>query len=181
MKGMIFTEFLEMVESRFGADTVDAMIDGSGVARAGVYAATGTYPHEELVAMVGALSERTGIAVPDLLRTYGRHLFKRLVSAFPQYVGHATTAFDLLASIEGYIHVEVRKIYPEAELPTFTHSLSSDGRTMVLEYRSPRRLDALAHGLLEGVLEHFNEAASLERTPLPDGRGSRFVIRKSPR
>lgn len=28
-------------------------------------------------------------------------------------------AFQFLKNIENYIHVEVRKLYPDAELPTF--------------------------------------------------------------
>lgn len=43
MKGMIFTDFLSMVEARFGLDVVDRMIEDSRVPRAGAYASTGTY------------------------------------------------------------------------------------------------------------------------------------------
>lgn len=181
MKGMIFTEFLSMVESRFGLDVVDRMIEESRVPREGAYASTGTYPHEELVAMVGALSRIVGVPATDLVHAYGRHLFDKLASTFPRYVSHASSAFEFLASIDGYIHVEVRKIYPDAELPRFTHHVSDDGRTMTLEYRSPRRFDALAHGLLEGALAHFGEPTTVSRQELPGGDGSLFVIRKTAR
>jgi len=176
---MVFTEFLDMVESQFGLSVVDDMIERSGIARAGVYTATGTYPHEELVGMVVTLSGMTKIPVPDLIHAYGKHLFIRLAAAFPQYVARARSAFEFFASIDGYIHVEVRKIYPDAELPRFSHTLSADGRTMELEYRSPRRFDALAYGLLEGAMAHFKQAGTIERTELADGQGSRFIVRKA--
>lgn len=179
MKGMVFTEFLSMVETRFGLEVVDRMIETAGVPRSGAYAATGTYPHEELIHMVSALSRITGLAVPDLVQSYGRQLFEKLAGTFPQYVRHASSAFEFIASVDEYIHVEVRRLYPDAELPRFGHTVSEDGRTMMLEYRSPRRLDALAHGLLEGALAHFNEPASITREDLPDGRGSLFVIRRT--
>lgn len=179
MKGMVFTEFLGMVEAQFGLSMVDEMIERSGFARAGVYASTGTYPHEELVGMVSTLSTMTGVPVHDLVHAYGKHLFRRLAASFPQYVERASSAFEFLASIDGYIHVEVRKIYPDAELPRFTHAMSADGRSMELEYRSPRRFDALAHGLLEGALAHFQEPGTVERVELADGQGSRFIVRKS--
>ncbi len=179
MKGMVFTEFVDMVESRFGVRTVDQMVEVSEVPSKGAYAATGTYPHTELVAMVGALSRITGASVPDLVHAYGKHLFGRLAAAFPQYLSRSTTAFEFISSIDGYIHVEVRKIYPEAELPKFVSRVSADGQVLELEYRSPRRFDALAHGLLEGALEHFKEAADVERRALPeDDDGSSFVIRR---
>lgn len=179
MKGLVFTEFLSMVESRFGLEVVDSMIERSGVPRSGAYAATGTYPHVELLQMVSALSRITGVTETDLVHAYGRQLFQTLASTYPQYVSGASSAFEFIASVDGHIHVEVRRIHPEAELPRFAHTISEDGKTMTLEYRSPRRFDSLAHGLLEGALAHFNEPASITRQDLPDGRGSVFVIRKA--
>jgi hypothetical protein len=177
MKGIIFTEFLEMVEETMGMDTVDALFERTTLASKGVYAATGTYPHEELVALVVCLSKMTGTPVPALVHAFGKRLFNSLATRSPQYLTHSRSAFEFLQSIDGYIHVEVRKIHPDAELPRFKCSLSEDGRVLQMEYRSPRRFDDLAHGLIEGVLEHYREAASITRQPLADaGEGSLFVI-----
>ena len=71
MKGVVFTEFLDMVEQRFSADMVDDIIDDAQLPHGGAYTAVGTYPHGEMVAMVVALSQRSGVAVPDLIRTFG--------------------------------------------------------------------------------------------------------------
>lgn len=179
MKGIVFTEFLEMVEAKFGFEVVDGMISESGIAGGGVFAATGTYAHQDLVAMVGALSRRTGVAAEALVHAYGKHLFGRLASSFPQYVRSAKSLFGFVESIDGYIHVEVKKIYPDAELPRFVSRLSEDGKVLELEYRSPRRFDALAHGLLEAAVEHFGEAVTVERSGLAGGEaGSLFRLKK---
>ena len=45
MKGIVFTEFLEMVEDKFSADMVDDIIDDCDLASGGAYTAVGTYPH----------------------------------------------------------------------------------------------------------------------------------------
>lgn len=177
MKGLIFTEFIAMAESQFGMNTVDAMFDRAAVPSGGGYAATGTYPHTELVSLVSALSGLAGVAVPELVRGYGRHLFSRLAASFPQYLSRSSSAFEFICSVDSYIHVEVRKIYPEAELPRFVSRLSPDGRSLELEYHSPRRFDELAHGLLEGTLAHFGTGATIERRPLPANEpGSLFVL-----
>ena len=42
MKGIVFTEFLEMVEAQFGLDTVDAIIENSDLPSRGAYTAVGT-------------------------------------------------------------------------------------------------------------------------------------------
>ena len=58
MKGMVFTEFLEMVESTFSADMVDDIIDDSAPPSGGAYTSVGTYDHQELVGMVTASPAR---------------------------------------------------------------------------------------------------------------------------
>lgn len=75
MKGVVFTAFLEMVESQYTANMVDDIIDDCHLPSGGAYTAVGTYPHEEMVDLVVALSKRSGIPIPDLLRAYGQHLF----------------------------------------------------------------------------------------------------------
>jgi hypothetical protein len=68
MKGMVFTEFLEMVEDKFGFDTADDIIETSKdkLSTEGIYTAVGTYPHTEIITLVTNLSTVTKISVPKL-------------------------------------------------------------------------------------------------------------------
>jgi Haem-NO-binding len=116
MKGIVFTEFLEMVEDRFSPAMADRMLEACALPSGGVYTAVGTYDHHEMVQLVSQLSTLTGVAVPELLRTYGQHLFGRFVHRYPHFFAGVDSAFAFLHNIEGYIHVEVRKLYPEADL-----------------------------------------------------------------
>lgn len=43
MKGVVFTEFIEMVEGRFGLAMVDRIIEAAQLPSSGVYTAVGTY------------------------------------------------------------------------------------------------------------------------------------------
>ena len=174
MKGIVFTEFVEMVEGAFGLDTADDLLEGTELASGGVYTAVGTYAFEELVALVVGLSERTSAAVPELLHAFGLHLFGRFVVAYPQFFAEAGGALDFLERIEGYIHPEVLKLYPDAELPRFETRRDGSGLEMV--YRSPRRLGDFAAGLVQGCLAHFGEERPIEREDRPDG-SVRFLIR----
>jgi Haem-NO-binding len=61
------------------------------------------------------------------LRSFGKHLFGRFVCNYPQFFGGINSALTFLANIEGYIHVEVRKLYPDAELPSLTAPQSHGG------------------------------------------------------
>ena len=176
MKGVVFTEFLEMVEQRFSPDMVDDVIDDARLPHGGVYTAVGTYPHGEIVAMVVALSQRAGLPVPDLIRAFGEHLFGRFVQAYPAFFTGVKDAFGFLSGIEDIIHAEVRKLYPDAELPRFIVEYHDSDR-LVLLYQSPRHFEDLAEGLMHGCVTHFKEPIRITRdTTTAAHDAQRFVL-----
>ena len=177
MKGIVFCEFLEFVAQRFGDDMVDDVIEDCALASGGAYTAVGTYDPAEMVALCRALAARTERSVDALLQLFGGHLSESFARGYPGFFTRSVNFFDFLESIEAYIHVEVRKLYPDAELPTFTVQERS-ARRLVMDYRSPRRLAALAQGLIEGVAPRFGVSARVRREPLagPDGEPVRFTV-----
>lgn len=176
MKGVVFTEFLEMVEDHFSADMVDDIIDDAQLPHGGVYTAVGTYPHGEIVAMVVALSQRSGVAVPDLIRAFGQHLFGRFVQAYPRFFTGVQGTFHFLSGIEDIIHAEVLKLYPDAELPRFIVE-HHDVNKLVLLYQSPRHFEDLAEGLMHGCVAHFGEPIQITRDTTTNPQDAqRFVL-----
>ena len=91
----------------------------------------------------------------------------------------APNAFDFLESIETYIHVEVKKLYPDAQLPQFkTKRLNPD--TLEMIYHSDRSMSDFALGLIEKTFEHYQETASITREYLKEnGSEVRFLIVKT--
>lgn len=166
MLGMVFTEFLEMVETRFSPDLADAILEEANPPNGGAYTAVGYYDHAEMVALLLALAQQTGQPVPSLLQAFGHHLFGRFLTAYPALFETPRDAFALLVSVDSYIHVEVRKLYPAAQLPRFNVLERSDSR-LVLQYQSPRGLADLAEGLIHGAIEHYGQPLSLARQDLP--------------
>lgn len=162
MKGVVFTEFFGMVEAAFSADMVDDLIDATEPPSGGAYTAVGTYDHTEIVAMVAELSRRTGTPIPDLLRAFGRHLFGRFHALYPVFFEGMDSTLAFLDSIEQVIHAEVRKLHPDAELPRFETEHRDDER-MVLVYRSPRHMEDLAAGLIDGCAAHFGDTVEVVR------------------
>lgn len=177
MKGVVFTEFLDFVGASHGEDTVDDIIEASHLPSGGAYTAVGTYDHAEMVSLCAALSERTGAPTADLVRGFGTHLSASFARGYPAFFSRSGNFFDFLESIEAHIHVEVRKLYPDAELPTFVVEERSPTR-MVLHYRSPRRMGALAEGLIIGSARQFGVEAAVRASPVEgsDGQATRFVI-----
>lgn len=177
MKGMVFTEFLDLVERTWSPALVDELVESCDLASGGAYTSVGTYDHREMVRLVVALSARTGQPPDDVLQWFGRGLFGSLAGSFPHFVDGHPDAFSMLAGIEAVIHVEVRKLYPDAELPVFEIS-RPDAQSLVLDYRSPRCLDALAHGLIDACVVRFGGGVQVQRAPLgpTHADGSRFTL-----
>jgi len=153
MKGVVFTELLEFVEDQFGFDTVDAMIEKSG--QSGVYTQAGNYPFEEIVALLAALSKEINTPVPTLLEVYGTHLFTRLVTLYPN-VNRFTSSLDMISHVDNIIHPEVKKLYPDADLPSFQVKENSEDK-VVLQYMSNKSLQHFAKGLMLGAAAYFGE------------------------
>ena len=174
MNGVVFTEFIEMTEGEFGLQTVDNIINRAGVE--GIYTSIGTYPHEEMMSLVAALSQETEIEVSVLLENFGGHMFKSFVRLYPSFFEHSTNSFEFLENVEGYIHTKVQKIYPEAELPTF-ETVRLGPNKLEMRYQSDRRMGDFALGLIQGCLDYFKEDAEIQKT-LIDEKGSRvdFLI-----
>lgn len=177
MKGLVFTEFLGFVRQHHGEDMVDDIIDASDLASGGAYTAIGTYHHGEMLSLCGALAERTGQPVATLVRGFGDHLSGTFAHSHPAFFEHAGNLFDFLASIEDHIHVEVRKLYPDAELPTFQVEQRTPTR-IVLLYRSPRRMGHLSEGLIQGSARQFGVQVLVQSHELEgcDGQAVRFTV-----
>ena len=179
MKGIIFTEFLELVEEKFGFEMVDQIISQSNLKSGGIYTAVGTYEFSEMLQLLTHLSENTNISADDLLLVYAEHLFHVLVKSYPQLVEHYKDPMSLLASIENHIHVEVQKIYPEAQLPTFDLEERTDDK-MVMVYKSERALYMLGKGLMLETFKLFNVPVQIDYEKLNDnGTEVRFFIEKA--
>ena len=178
MKGIVFTEFLEMVEDKFGYELVDKLLTENELESGGVYTAIGTYNYTEMVQLVTNLSERTGLEKSILLNEYGKYFFQVLLSSYPQFFQTMTEPFDFLESIENHIHVEVKKLYPDAELPSFESERLNEN-TLKMIYHSERKMSDFADGLIIKTLEHYKTPCNIEKKNMEeDGSVVQFIIQK---
>ena len=172
---MIFTEFLGMVEEVFSPQMVEDIIQASQLENEGAYTDVGTYDYQELIRLITNLSIATNIPVSELEVTYGKYLFKKLLNRYSEFVSHTQSVFDFLQHVDQQIHVEVLKLYPEAELPRFECAFKSPN-CMTMEYRSNHPFSNLAEGLILGCAKHFNEFIKIESQKLPPKDGKSHVV-----
>jgi len=98
--------------------------------------------------------------VPALIRAFGKHLFGRFVQGYPHFFEGVDSVFTFLPRVENYIHIEVKKLYPDAELPSFACDASHPGQ-LVMTYKSSRPFADLAEGLILACIEHYGENIAL--------------------
>lgn len=159
MKGIIFNLVEEIVGKELGEDTWDTLLDDAGLD--GAYTSIGTYPDEELYAIVEAASKRLSLPAEQVILFVATRAAQMFAERFPGfYAPHATTR-SLLAALDSIIHPEVKKLYPNAETPSFGLESRADGR-LALHYRSRRQLCRFAEGLVMGTAPVFGEQARVE-------------------
>jgi len=179
MKGIVFTEFLDLVEERFGLEMVDAIISQSKLESKGVYTSIGTYSFSELLQLLQNLKIQTGISIDNLLLIYGEHFFSVIETNYKDLLSSYNDPIEMLASIENHIHVEVRKIYNDAELPTFIIKEKTK-KTLILIYKSSRSMHHFGLGLMNKTFEHFNSKATIVLEKIKkDGTEVKFIITKN--
>ena len=148
MKSIVFNLLEEAVTAAHGVDAWGDLIDAAGVG--GIYTSLGSYPDEEVVALVNAAAAALNVSSPDILRWFGRSAMPLLAERYGIFFEGHDCARSFVLSVNDIIHPEVRKLYSGAGCPHFHFEEAQDGRLLV-GYRSPRHLCQLAHGFVEAM------------------------------
>jgi hypothetical protein len=175
MKGVVFVELLGMAEDMLGEEVVDRVIDGCDLPSGGAYTTVGDYPCSELMALIAGFSAETSVPGEELQRLFGHWMMGSFRRNYPSFFVDKPTAFDMLESVEGEVHVEVRKIYPNAELPHFdTHRPDQD--SLDLTYRSSRQLAHFCKGLVEACVQEYGTPTTIKMEDRSGPEGAHAIL-----
>ncbi|MGH7713483.1 MAG: heme NO-binding domain-containing protein, partial [Gemmatimonadaceae bacterium] len=117
----------------------------------------------ELFALVAAAERLTGIPAPKLLTQFGEFIVPDLVKVFGAFLDKRWDALDMLEHTESVIHRAVRLQDDKAAPPRLRISRSGPEQ-VTIEYSSPRKLCAVAMGIIRGVAKHYGEMITVEET-----------------
>lgn len=118
MKGSIFKMLETYVEQEHGVGAFGDLLDDAGLGDR-AYVGPGTYPNEELIALVVAASGRYGVSIDDLMRGLGRFAFAPLAHSVRTLIDGMGSAHEFLCGIETVMHTEVRRVDPTAQPASF--------------------------------------------------------------
>ena len=161
MLGIVFTSLIEMLEEKVSPEFADEIVQEAGLETKGSYTAVGRYPFDDLVKILQVLEEKTGKTFDNLQHDFGFYLFGRLAQSHGQVMAGRESVLDVLEVLDDDIHVQVKALYPDADLPHF-RVLSRTEKAMRLRYESSRDLFALAEGLMDGAAAHFGDELTRE-------------------
>jgi hypothetical protein len=158
LHGSILYGFKAFVTARHGEAGWRAIAESGG--EGGWYHSTRPYPDQELSLLVEATASLEGRTVSVLLEDFGASLVPMLVSLYGAFIKPTWRTLDLLANTETVIHRTVRLQDQTAHPPHLRiHRISST--EVHIEYRSERRLCALAIGICRGVAAHYGEEITI--------------------
>lgn len=174
MKGVIFTELLNFVESKGGAVFLEDVIEHANLPNNGAFSTVGTYPSEYASALVKSASDLSSIPAQQLCLEYGEFLFHRFTILYPELLASYHNADGILSHVGTHIHQEVKLLDPEAQPPQVS-TREEDG-ALIIEYQSHRPFAHIAHGLIIGALAHYKDGRKLLAIPSDDPSRATFKV-----
>ncbi|WP_076862233.1 heme NO-binding domain-containing protein [Bradyrhizobium mercantei] len=178
MKGVVFNLLEAVIRRDYGDDMWETLLDAAG--SHGAYSSLGNYPDDELMKLVGAASSALKMPPDDVVRWFGRNALPLLAEKHPHFFASHKSTRPFLLTLNDVIHAEVRKLYPGADVPVFTYDTSSP-EVLLMHYRSPRKLCALAEGFIEATAGYYAEEVSLDQPECMKRGDDRCVLRVSVR
>ena len=160
MHGIILSELRKYVEARHGAETWPALLRAAGL-EGNVYLPIRSYPDAEVVALVSAASAATGAPADVILEDFGSFIAPDLVAMYRSLVRPEWRTLELLENTEETIHRVVRLKDATATPPELRCERAAPDR-VVIRYGSPRRMCAVAKGIVRGVAAHYGERVEIE-------------------
>ncbi|GBC85709.1 hypothetical protein HRbin11_02159 [bacterium HR11] len=155
MHGTFFVALRRFVRDRWGDevwDGVTASVPGS----AGVYSPLRNYPDDEWRRLLQGVCASVKTDEDAMLESLGRFMFPELAQLYRAFINSSWSALDFLEHVEDTIHRAVRMNDPQAAPPRLRVTRDSP-RQVTIRYDSPRRLCAIARGLIARVADAYRE------------------------
>lgn len=161
MYGMIHRGIRFMVSEELGESVWEEICETLQIGPEHLISAS-TYDDALTIRILQKVAQGVGVALPDLLRKFGRHWIK-----FADRGSYAAmmdfTGRDLVTFVSNLdrMHQAVVVAMPNARVPSFRLVENQAGR-LVIAYRSERAgLESFVVGLLEGLLVRFELRGSV--------------------
>jgi hypothetical protein len=154
MKGVVFNLLEQFITRNLGDEKYEEILAESQLKTKEPFVGPGTYPDEDLVAIVERTAGQMGVSLPEVLHAFGRFCFPELAERFPLFIEPYNHPKPFLKTIDSIIHMEVKKLLIDAQPPRFTYEEPATD-SLVIKYSSRRKLCHFMEGLIDGVADFY--------------------------
>ncbi len=164
MKGIIFNLLEDFITRSLGEDSFEEILSNCGLLTPDplVIVAPGTYPDQDFHEIVRQAAKYSGSTEAELLRSFGRFALPRLAERYPHFFSSCQHPKDFLKFLSLVHHVEIKKLYKDADTPLFSCRELSNNE-LILLYSSKRKLCHMVEGLIQGLEDYYLVKISCHR------------------
>lgn len=164
MKATITACLLEMLETRFGPETVTRIMKHAGLLHQNTVLRMPIVdvPDEQFTQLFASTLAVTGLTAEQGCDAFGEHwCCVYAPKLYRPYLERFKSAKEMIVGLDA-LHVQVTRAVPNARPPRFTLRWR-DSKTLEVTYESKRNLIDVYVGLARGVGKYFNEALTVTR------------------
>jgi hypothetical protein len=164
MKGEIFNILEDFIVDNWGRDVFEDIFEQvhDKLITKVPFVGPGTYPDDDFMAIVIQAVAKLGVTLEQAVHAFGVYAFPKLAEKMPAYVDGHKHPKDFLLSLHDIIHVEVKKLYPDAETPEFQY-IDQEKDKLIMIYKSKRKLYNFVEGMFESVGTYFKVPINYKR------------------
>lgn len=166
MHGKIFQSLKNYIVSQKDAQVWETICSEAGLSEE-PFLPIKTYPDEKMYAISVAAAKHFHQPLEDFLEQFGVRLMEDLIDYCHKWIDPSWKCLDFLMNTECVLHSTVKKLCAipgeAADPPHLEISRLADNQLTIV-YTSPRKLCALAKGLLHGAAIHYHEDLVISET-----------------
>ncbi|MBI2317175.1 MAG: heme NO-binding domain-containing protein [Betaproteobacteria bacterium] len=159
MNGLVFIEIEKFAQSRLGDEAWREIVRLAGVPSR-IYFRISDYADEEAVALLSALSARLKEPVAAVLESLGEFIVPDLIMMSRYWINPEWKTLDLIANTEQTVHQMLRS-EGSYNSPPRLQCRKSGPHEVIVRYDSPRKMCALAKGIVSGLAKHYEERVAI--------------------
>ena len=126
------------------------------------YVGPESYPDKDFFQIVKRAVSVLGVEKEAAIKSFGKYCFPRLFAKIPESQRKYSNLKEFLLTINDVIHVEVKKLSPNATPPEFTY-IDAGPNELVMVYKSKRKLYDFVEGMIESAAEYFLTTVFIRR------------------
>jgi hypothetical protein len=159
LNGIVFIEIGKFAQSRLGEQAWREVVRLAGVPSR-IYYRVADYPDEEAFALLSTLSAAMEEPLAVILESLGEFIVPDLMKMSRYWIKPDWKTLDLIANTEKTIHELLRSEGSQTNPPRLQCRRPSP-EEVVVTYDSPRKMCALAKGIIMGVGKHYGERVTI--------------------